>query len=119
MNKKGNPNFVKGNKGGPGRPRGSSYVDICRKWAEQRGWKRLIDIADGKEFDQLVSMGQDGEGRAFQPGDSKVQIAAMKILIEYGYGKPRETVDVNMSGDMALRLSHSRARLIQTDTRPA
>ncbi len=70
---------------GHGRPKGSSYVSICQEWAEKRGWKQLMDWADGKTTDKR-----------------ELQFDATKTLIEYGYGKPRQAVDV--SGNMEVNI---------------
>ena len=85
--------FTKGNQlaKGKGRPKGSSYIQICQQWAEKEGWQLLIDTARGKKY----------------PGESKPAIAAAQILIAYGYGKPKETVDVNLGGDIGERLQRA------------
>lgn len=86
--------FAKGNPGGPGRPRGSGHVDICRQWAEVRGWQKLIDTADGKGYKVGLK-----NGRVVEIGPSQeLQLQALKIALEYGYGKPHQAVEVSGDG---------------------
>jgi len=84
--------FGPGNKFGKGRPKGSSYIQVCREWAESEGWSRLISWAKG----------QSGDGKL----SKELQFQAMKMLMEYGYGKPRQQMDIDhgVSNDFA-RLS--------------
>lgn len=73
----GNPRFVKGNPGGPGRPKGSKNIikkiAVCADFMEKEGWKLMIGIARDKT--------------------SKHQLGALQSLAAYGYGKPAESVE--------------------------
>ena len=87
--------FSKGNPGGPGRPKGSNFVSICREWAEKKGWDKLISLADGKDYKIGLK-----DGRVVEVGPNQdLQFQAMKTLIEYGYGKPSQAVE--HSGEIA------------------
>lgn len=87
--------FEPGNKFGRGRPRGSGYVELCQAWAEQDGWQQLIDIANGKP--QFLK-----GNRAKVQTDHKLRLEAIKILLGYGYGRPREAVEVSGSGPQTI-----------------
>lgn len=95
--------YEKGWKGGPGRPKGSGYVEFCQKWAEKEGWQLLADAAAGKA--------------GFT--EKKVRMTAIQTLLAYGYGRPKETLDVNLAGDLAVQLAASRARSNPTHSSPA
>lgn len=89
------PLFKKGNKvaQGYGRPKGSGHVMICREWAEKKGWKQLINWAEGK--DHKLGMGPDGKVHEVGP-DLDLQFQATKTLIEYGYGRPPQGLDIKL-----------------------
>lgn len=82
--KRGNPNFVKGHKlKSPGRPKGSvtlTNIPRCKEFMEKEGW----DILEGIARDEAEA--------------SKNRIGACSLLAAYGYGKPREQVDVKSDG---------------------
>lgn len=82
--------FQKGNKYGKGRPKGSGYVQICRDYAVKKGWKKLIEMADGKGYKVAMQ-----NGRILEVGpDHKLQFEALKTILAYGVGKPRETMEI-------------------------
>lgn len=86
--------FSKGNPGGPGRPKGSNFVSICREWAEKKGWDKLISLADGKDYKVGLK-----DGRVVEVGPSQeLQYQAARTLIEYGYGRPSQSVDLTNAG---------------------
>ena len=90
--------FQPGNKFGKGRPKGSTYVEICKDWAEKKGWGRLIGWANGDGYKAGLK-----DGRFIELGpDLELQYQATKTLLEYGYGKPRQAVEV--SGDLTVNL---------------
>lgn len=81
--KKGNPHFVKGCPGGPGRPKSVKTlvkIERCADFMEQKGWDELEHIALDRHY-------------------PKCQVAALQILASYGYGKPTEQVDVTSKGE--------------------
>lgn len=92
--------FAEGNQAakGHGRPKGSSYVAICQKWADEKGWRKLIDLADGKDY--KVGM-KDGRILSLGP-DLELQFQATKLLIEYGFGRPKQAVDVSGTSSVNL-----------------
>ena len=88
--------FGQGNQAskGHGRPKGSGHVEICKRWAEEKGWQKLIDLADGKGFqEEFVE-----NGTAHLGPDYKVQLDACKILLAYGFGRPTESIDLTSGG---------------------
>ncbi len=60
--------FQIGNDGGPGRPKGTTYVTKCKEEMEKGGWDRLVKLSKHKT--------------------PAIQIAALKLLAAYGYGSP-------------------------------
>lgn len=101
--------FQKGNKAsvGHGRPPGSSYVDICRKWADSKGWDRLINWAEGQGYKAGL---KDGKFIEIGP-DMDLQFQAAKTLIEYGYGKPKQAME--HSGIDSARLIFVRSEKVK------
>ena len=88
-NRKKTGQFQKGMSGNPGgRPKGS-YVDTCKEWAESKGWNRLIAWAEGK----------DG-------ATAQMRVEAAKTLLAYGYGKPRQSVELggNTEGPLTVQI---------------
>ncbi len=82
--------FQKNNKAavGHGRPKGSSHILVCREWAEKKGWAKLIDWADGKDYQVGLK-----DGRMITLGPPlELQFQATKTLLEYGYGKPTQAI---------------------------
>lgn len=77
--------FEKGNTAGKGagRPKGSSYVSICQEMAKATEWERLGAWASGKENGKRVPW--------------IIRKYANKTILEYGYGKPRESIDLTNS----------------------
>jgi len=92
--------FQKGNQAGKGhgRPPGPTYVNICREWAEKNGWARLIGWANGDGYKAGI---KDGKFIEIGP-DMDLQFQAAKTLIEYGYGKPRQAVDLEASNKINI-----------------
>ena len=66
--------FQPGNKFGQGRPRGPMFVQSCREWADQNGWQKLEKMAESD--------------------NPRIALEAIKVLLAYGYGKPKESVEV-------------------------
>ena len=94
--------FKKGNKCGVGhgRPKGSNWITLCRDWAEKKGWYRLINMAEGKGYSVEIS-----HGRTVEIGPSlELQYQATRTLLEYGYGKPSQHVqlEAGQAGRMVL-----------------
>ncbi len=67
--------FQPGNKFGKGRPEGTGFVQHCRTWADENGWGKLQKMAASK--------------------NQRVALEATKVLLAYGYGKPREAVEIS------------------------
>lgn len=86
--------FEKGWKGGPGRPKGSSHVDLCKTWSEKKGgaWDILFQWAQGTEV--------KGARRSRVP--KELRKFAIERILSYGYGKPKESIDLgNPDGSLA------------------
>lgn len=81
--------FEKGHKGGPGRPKGG-HIEWCREFADKQGKKILLDLASSK--------------------NPKVQIQAITLIFAYGHGKPHESADVNLNGQITLTEAIKEAR---------
>lgn len=82
--------FKSGQSGNPGgRPKGS-YVERCRQYADEHGWDFLDRIARGKERGMT---------------HPRLRIEAAKLLIAYGYGKPRDHMSLGAEGDMPTRFT--------------
>ena len=75
--------FKKGNPGGPGRKPKLPALD-----------ELLADVL-GEEKDGLNAMG--AILKALRAKASKGDIQAAKVLLEYGYGKPKETIQQNIN----------------------
>ena len=69
-----------------GRPKGSAYVALCQEWSEKKGgsWDILFSWAEGKENGKPVS--------------AKLRRFAVQTILAYGYGRPRESVDLTSNG---------------------
>lgn len=90
--------FEKGHPGGPGRPKGSGRVELCRKFAEQEGFQKLIDIAKGIGY-RVGTV----NGKFVEVGPTReLQFEALKLALAYGYGKPTELVE--HSGDVGVNI---------------
>lgn len=74
--------FKPGNPGGPGRPKGSNHIQVCKQFMEEKGWDILFTLAEDK--------------------DKKIKYEATRLLLSYGYGKPPETATVNLVQDNPL-----------------
>lgn len=83
--------FQSGNPGGPGRPKGSSYVERCQQWAERGGWEMLIDWAEGREKGKRVPW--------------PMRRYAVSALLVYGFGKPREALEIIAQKPSAIDFS--------------
>ena len=68
--------FKKGKSGNPGgRPKGSKgFKERCRAFADDEGLDTLIGIA--------------------RDSDGKDRLKAVELLLAYGYGKPRQALDI-------------------------
>ena len=101
--------FQPGNKHGKGRPRGSGLVQICKDYAQAKGWQKLIDLAEGKGY-KVGTL----NGKVVEIGPSlELQFEALKLCLAYGHGKPTEHVDFTTGGDTladALRSALHRRR---------
>lgn len=76
--------FVLGNKNG-GRPRVAiALKDQCRAFVEAEGWERLVAIARGDV-----------------PLESS--LSALRLVLEYGYGKPQQHVDLTSGGQALIQ----------------
>jgi hypothetical protein len=100
--------FGAGNQAGKGfgRPKGSGRIQICKEWAEKKGFKKLIDLAEGKYE-------QDGKLKAagwapnpVRPASlvwvgptAELQFEALKLVLAYGAGKPTESLDLTSGGE--------------------
>lgn len=87
------PLFKKGQKPGPGRPKGStSHIDWCEKYADGEGKTRLIELARSKS--------------------EKIAMQAVTLIFAYGKGKPKESMDVRVEGldQLADRMVEARKR---------
>lgn len=80
--------FKPGNKLGKGRPKGSSYIDVCQQWAEHSGWEQLLAWATGKENGKRVPWA--------------IRKFAVNTILAYGFGRPREAIDVSGTGPQSL-----------------
>lgn len=72
-------------KKGGGRPKGSSYVALCQAWSEEKGgsWDILFAWAKGREGKKMVN--------------KALRKFAIDRILAYGYGKPRESIDIGSS----------------------
>lgn len=71
---------------GHGRPKGSSKPLILKKWIEEKGWEKLISIAEGRGH-----AFREYNGRVVEVGPNLgIQLEAMKLAFAYGIGKPTE-----------------------------
>ena len=71
------------NKPGPGRPKGSgSHIAWCEDYSDGEGKDRLIELARSK--------------------NEKVAIQALTLIFAYGKGKPKESYDVDLSGQIDI-----------------
>ena len=93
------PKFQQGNTFSKGRPKGSGYVDRCKKWAEKKGWNILERLAEGKRpldpkaLKQAVK--EEGSGNvANDLPENRLRYHAARTLIEYGFGKPKQVLEV-------------------------
>lgn len=105
------PQFQTGNSYGKGRPRGSKLNELCKKFAKEEGFERLIERAKGfyrDSNDQIRKAGWaekkpakgKGVGRLVWVGPSdESQFEALKLALAYGAGKPTESVDVTSNGE--------------------
>jgi hypothetical protein len=96
----GNPNWVKGVSGNPG-----------GRAKESDELKRLIrdKTQNGSTIVAKMLEWIDCE-------DSHLQIAAVKYLLEYGFGKPKESVELSGSvtlGDLYSAMRESRLRKVE------
>ena len=73
--------FVKGQPGGPGRPKGG-HIEWCQQFAQTEGSKILKKWA--------------------RCGNGKVSMQAISLIFAYGFGKPQERVE--HSGNLGCRL---------------
>ncbi len=75
---------------GHGRPKGSSKPALIRKWAEEKGIEKLIELAEGKGHTW-----RQYNGRLVEVGPShSTQMEALKLALAYGLGRPVETIDM-------------------------
>ena len=92
-----NGQFTEGNKAaqGHGRPKGSGYNQECRRWASEIGFKKLIEIAEGRHTKYAKIA-----GRVHTVGFTEdQQLDAIKTVIAYGHGKPPASIDITSGGD--------------------
>jgi hypothetical protein len=107
--------FEKGHAGGPGRPKGSSRPEICRRFAEEEGFQKLIDIAKGVGY-KVGTI----NGKFTEVGPSReLQFEALKLAIAYGYGKPTESVDLTSNGNTLYDWLDNRFNTETEDRDPA
>ena len=102
--------FQPGNKYGQGRPKGSTYNEICKQFAEKEGVARLVEWAKGtfrNAHGQVQAAGWSQpkdtngkpKGRLVWAGpDYSLQFEALKLVLAYGLGKPRNPVDITSGG---------------------
>ena len=91
---KGRP-FEEGNQAskGHGRPPGSGHVDICQTYANEKGWQKLIDLAEGFALKTNVA------GETFRAVvNDELAYDALKTILAYGFGKPPSKVDLSSGG---------------------
>jgi hypothetical protein len=81
--------FQDGNTFGKGRPQGSGYSQFCQEWAERFGWDLLRQWAEGRENGKKVPF--------------MIRRYAVNTLLEYGYGKPKEALEISGSGPQTIR----------------
>ncbi len=75
---------------GPGRPPGSGRVKRCREWADKYGFAFLEALAEGrasKEFNIVDAV------------DPELRERAAEYLINRGYGKTPQGIDVTSGGE--------------------
>ncbi len=97
------PLFEKGNGFSKGRPRGSGAVQVCRDFAENDGFAKLIGVALGKPMPWRERRGK----MEYSTPTQELQFEALKLLLAYGIGKPTQYHEVNNTvnsvADWALR----------------
>jgi len=99
--------FQPGNKLGKGRPKGSTRPEICRQFAEEQGFDRLISLAkgftaDGKKAGWAAPDPKKPERLIWVGPSEELQFEALKLAIAYGAGKPTESHEVAVTGRLVI-----------------
>lgn len=91
-----------GKRSGSGRPKGA----IARATAEQKG--TIEDLARSHTevaLEALVTVAMKSESDA-------ARVSAASALLDRGYGKPRQSVDANVSGTIVVNIASVDAALL-------
>ena len=87
-----------------GRPKGIiNGAAQAKKWADERGYAFLIDVADGKKvFTQEIH--KDGKVVATyaRAACEASRISSAMYLMDRAYGRPKQSAEVELSGSLSL-----------------
>lgn len=88
--------------GHPRRPseigrRNPGAADLCRAFMESDGWRDLFDLAKGQETTAWVRTPFGSKKVRVTPTVDE-RLTALKFVASYGYGRPRESLDLTSNG---------------------
>ena len=101
--KKGQDNLKAGsekNKGG--RPRKRGFLQECKRLSDQSLFPLLQKMAKGRPYKRTIE-GGNGEFKEVEYlPKPKEQLDAIKMIVEYGYGKPNQRMEVSADKGMVI-----------------
>lgn len=101
-----------------GRTKGAA--DLCAQFMENSGWQGLFDIAEGKPVRRLIkSRFTQKQIEVLASPEIADRLTAFRLICAYGYGRPREQLDLTSNGRTITDLVLSAVRQRTSDDVPA